>query len=143
MRSITAGVSLGSTSSAPRFSSTWDTREAPVMTVETRGLRAHQAIASCASVQPRSFATPSSCATTSFFALSVRPCTRNCMRGMAPRLPAGMPLRYLPVRSPEASGLHVVSPIPMSSYSRAYSFSTRVRWKRLYSGCSTTGLRSP
>jgi hypothetical protein len=28
----------------------------------------------------------------------------------------------------------------MSSYSRAYSCSTRLRWNRWYCGCSTTGL---
>src|SRR5512135_423835 len=51
-----------------------------------------------------------------------------------------MPLRYLPVSRPEASGLHVVRPRPMSSYSRAYSCSTRLRCSRLYCGCSITGL---
>src|SRR5467141_2002780 len=95
MRSITAGVSLGMNSAARRFSSTCETREAPVITVETFGLRAHHAIASCASVQPSSFATASSLPTVSFFALSVRSSKRNFMRGMAPRLSAGTPARLL------------------------------------------------
>ena len=37
------------------------------------------------------------------------------MFSIAPRLPAGMPDRYLPVSRPLASGLHVVRPRPMSS----------------------------
>jgi len=102
-------------SAARRFSSTCETREAPVITVETFGLRAHHAIASCASVQPSSFATASSLPTVSFFASSVRSSKRNFMRGMAPRLSAGTPARYLPVSRPEASGLQVVSPRPISS----------------------------
>ena len=36
-------------------------------------------------------------------------------RGASPRLPSGTPSRYLPVSSPDASGLHVVRPMPMSS----------------------------
>ena len=77
MRSITAGVSLGMNSAARRFSSSCETREAPVITVETFGLRAHHAIASCASVQPSSFATASSLPTVSFFALIDYP-IREC-----------------------------------------------------------------
>jgi hypothetical protein len=108
-------VSFGTMSAAFRFSSTCETREAPVITVETRGLRRHHARASCAVVQPSSFATSPSCETAAFFALSVRSGTRNDMRWMAPRLSAGTPSRYLPVSSPDASGLHVVSPRPISS----------------------------
>jgi len=115
MRSITCGVSFAITSAAFRFSSTCETRDAPVITVETRGLRAHHAMQSCASVQPSSFAIASSLATASFFALSVRSSSRNFMRGIAPRLSAGTPLRYLPVSSPDASGLQVVRPMPISS----------------------------
>ncbi len=62
------------------------------------------------------------------------------MRGMAPRLSLGTPWRYLPVSRPEASGLQVLSPSPMSWKRWRYSASTRFLWKRLYSGCSTTGL---
>ena len=62
------------------------------------------------------------------------------MFSSAPRLPAGTPPRYLPVSRPLASGLQVVRPRPMSSYSRAYSCSTRLRWNRWYCGCSITGL---
>ena len=35
--------------------------------------------------------------------------------GSAPRLSSGMPSRYLPVSTPDASGLQIVSPSPMSS----------------------------
>ena len=60
---ITSASSFASTSSAPRFSRTCSARLAPVMTVETCGLCAHHAIASCASEQPSSSASPFSART--------------------------------------------------------------------------------
>src|SRR5665213_2050971 len=45
----TSGVSRDKASSAPRFSWICSTRLAPVITVDTCGLAAHQAIDSCAS----------------------------------------------------------------------------------------------
>lgn len=113
-RSSTGAVIFGTKSSAFRFSFTCSTRDAPVMTEDTCGLRAHHAMASWESVQPSSCAMASSAPTAAFFAGSVSPSTRKDMRGIAARLSLGMPLRYLPVSSPEASGLQVVRPIPMS-----------------------------
>eukprot|EP01045_Picozoa_sp_COSAG04_P026241 COSAG04_NODE_3606_length_2676_cov_1.369810_3_plen_96_part_00 len=49
---MTAGVSFGSTSSAPRLSSSWLREEAPKMAVETSVLAMDHARASCATVQP-------------------------------------------------------------------------------------------
>ena len=43
----------------------------------------------------------------------------------AARESSGIPSRYLPVSSPDASGLQIVVPMPRSSYRRAYSRSTR------------------
>src|SRR5213594_5241895 len=48
------------------------------------------------------------------------------------REPRGMPLAYFPLRSPEASGLHIVVPKPISRYKGRYSSSTRSRWSILY-----------
>jgi hypothetical protein len=56
-RALTSSSSLGSTSSACMFSWTCSTLDAPVMTVDTLGLDAHHAIASCARVQSSSSAT--------------------------------------------------------------------------------------
>ena len=55
------------------------------------------------------------------------------------RLSAGMPLLYLPVSMPEASGDQIVVPRPIRSYSGAKSPSTLSRSKRLYCGCSIVG----
>src|SRR5439155_4637777 len=54
----TAGVSFGTTSTAARLLCSWLSFDAPVITLLTRGLRATQAIASCATLQPSSAATP-------------------------------------------------------------------------------------
>src|SRR5437660_632176 len=43
------------------------------------------------------------------------------------REPGGTPFLYLPVRSPEASGLQIVVPSPISRYNGRYSTSTRSR----------------
>ena len=75
-----------------------DSFEAPVITVETRGFFAAQAIASWPRSRRARRRSPSSLATAAFFAASVRPLARNAMFSSAPRLPAGMPLRYLPVK---------------------------------------------
>ena len=49
---MTSGVSFGSTSSAPRLSSSWLREEAPKIAVETSVLAMDHARASCATVQP-------------------------------------------------------------------------------------------
>jgi hypothetical protein len=143
MRALISGVSLSSSASAPSLACSWSMRDAPMITLLTRGLLATQARASCASVPPSSSAMGANCATAAFFFSSVKPSRREAMVCIAPRLPAGAPLPYLPVSRPEASGLQVVRPRPMSLYRRAYSCSKRRRWNRWYCGCSTTGLCQP
>lgn len=64
-------------------------------------------------LQPSSAAIPLSFVTAAFLASSFRSFTRKAIVGIAPRLPGGMPSLYLPVSSPLASGLQVVSPRPM------------------------------
>src|SRR6266702_4581020 len=59
--------------------------------------------------------------------------------GNVAREPEGMPLAYFPLRSPEASGLHIVVPSPISLYRGRYSSSTRSRCSMLYWGCSICG----
>ena len=116
MRATTSGVSRGTTSTASRLARSWPTFDAPVMTVETRGFfsdpgdrQLADAGADLGGDRPRAWSTAA------FFASSVRPLASQRMLSSAPRLPAGMPFRYLPVSRPLASGLQVVRPRPMSS----------------------------
>ena len=67
----------GTISIAFMFSTTCSGRDAPVMTVDTCGLPAHQASANCASEQPRSFAMSPSFATVAFFCSSSSLSFRN------------------------------------------------------------------
>ena len=134
------------------FSLTCSTRLAPVMTVDTFGFAAHQAIASCDSGSHRArSATSSAGLTFSLRAGSVssvsqplvaRQRRRGCPRGC----------RRCTCRSaaPTPSGLHVVRPSPMSSYSRgvlllaragARTGCTAAAPRRACGGC--VGRRSP
>ena len=78
MRSIVGASSRSITSSATRFSRTWSTRLAPVITVDTCGFFAHHASDSCASVQSRSSAIACSRRTRSFvFSLFIEWCSHS------------------------------------------------------------------
>ena len=99
------------TSSAAKFSATWLGRLAPVITVDTLGFLAHHASASWASEQPSSSAIGRSCSTLAMRLLVRQPLGQPAVAGAARRAsPSGMPSRYLPVSSPDASGLQIVAP---------------------------------
>ena len=115
---------------------------APSITVETCGLRRHQATASGAGGTPSSSAIAVNLRARS----TRRACgsSSNASRSQAKlscpsRESCGTPALYLPVSKPEASGDQIVRPRPYSEYSGAYSSSTRSRWNRLYCGCSIVG----
>src|SRR4051812_13360582 len=100
------------------------------MTVLTKGLVAHQAIASWARVAPRSFAIAAKIFVFASFAFpsSDSYIVRNHSYPERPmRLPWGIPWLYLPVKTPEAKGDQIAVPNPKFSYSGAYSISTRSR----------------
>ena len=140
-RSITSGVSFGTTASAFRFSTTCAGRLAPVITVDTCGFLRHHARDIWASVQP------SSCAIgTSFLTLAI------------PRRfedPLGEPFEALdaPRANPRARRSRTcrsAGPMRAGSTSSCRArcrdtaahipVSTRSRCSRLYCGCSITGL---
>src|SRR5712692_9600649 len=106
------------------FSLTCSGRLAPVITVLTLGFFKHHANANWAIVQPSSLARGSS-----FFAFAIFSGVRVCSfshsyPSRVARDPGGTPLLYLPLKRPEASGLHIVVPRPISRYNGKYSFST-------------------
>src|SRR5690606_7123085 len=107
-----------STSRASRFCTSCSAREAPSITVDTCGLRRHQAIASGAGATPSSFATLVKRRARSIRRSFGSPTTIFCSQpnpSRASRPSCCTPLLYLPVSSPEASGDQMVVPMPYSA----------------------------
>ena len=125
LRHAPRASAAAATSIAAKFSTTWLARLAPVITVDTCGLAAHHAIDSWASEQPSSSAIGRSRSTLASVVGVGEPLGQPPVAGQrATASRRGCRRWYLPVSSPLASGLQIVVPRPMSSYSRAYSFST-------------------
>ena len=95
---------------------TCSTRLAPVITVDTCGFAAHHAIGE---LRERAAELVGDAGQLLHLgvALGVGEQVVAATRSPAarPRLPSGMPSRYLPVSRPDASGLQIVRPRPMSS----------------------------
>src|SRR5208282_2135042 len=102
------------TSKAFMFSSTCSGRLAPVITVLTFGFFKHQARASCANVQPMSLAIICNFLTFSIFCGVITDSFNQSYPCNVAREPEGIPLLYLPVSRPDASGLQIVVPNPIS-----------------------------
>jgi len=140
MRSSTSSVSMSTTSSALKFSSSCSRRLAPVMTVLTFGFLSNQAMDICARLTPRSSAIKARFSTACMRAGSLNISFSHSKPGRLARVPSGKtPPRYLPLSMPDLRGLQVVVPRPSFLYKMAYSSSKRLRCSRLYSGCSMVG----
>src|SRR5690242_312997 len=113
---MTAESNLSTTSIAFMFSTTCSGLLAPVMTVLTCGFFRHQANPNWDIVQLTSLAMGSSLLTFAMFSGVIRFSRNQPYPSSVAREPGGIPLLYLPVKSPEASGLQMVVPSPISLY---------------------------
>jgi len=84
-------------------------------------------MASCAGVQPISFDSRTTSVAILLEASFWTTSASHSTPGTLARLDAGMPSRYLPVKTQKESGLHVVSPMPSSLHTGARNLSTRSR----------------
>src|SRR5262249_717504 len=109
------------------------------MTVLTSGFFKHQAILNCGNDMPRSVASELRLFTFSKKCSFIQRSFSQSNPANAKRLPSGTPLLYFPLNKPEASGLHIVVPIPSVLNTIRNSFSILFLSNKLYCGCSTEG----
>src|SRR6185312_9031064 len=142
MRSITSGVSIGTTSRAFRLSSNCSVLEAPKIAVLTLGFFNTQAIDKRFKLTPRSSATFLSAFTFSCFHLFSSPTIfslSHSIPGRSRRVPSGVLSIYFPLKRPDDKGDQMVVPRPISLYNLLYSTSNLSRCNKLYCGCSIVG----